>query len=539
MTQLFRTDLYSVYNIDDPAHWDEVFNDLDTPPCSYFPDRIRFDMVASYFRNTCKSVLIERGYIDKDYRDCYYNFLSRKFTNYPKENVRLHFFNDRIEKESDIWRLEEIENEKLKTSEGKTGFYLGNIALKPLCYGSPGGTFGYVGRTTINASRTEQTPFLGSFADYEVNFLGSRFKVKAFPFTGQDRDVSQCALASLWMIFRYYTEKYTNYREILPYEVSQLSVDYSEGRIIPAYRGIYLRNITEALANFGFEPLQYVKSAYEKSLFYRLLYYYIESGIPLIIIFPPVAGRDEGHAVTVFGHLEGIEHTPCQHHSVCDSLQIRNSCCYTKGYIINDDNHLPYKILLKKDVNAEDYDTRFVSEHYRIEDISAFVVPTHEKIFLPAEHVDDLARHILLDDSLGCNFKTLSKKQITADEKFVLRIFLTSSRSFKHFRLKHPIGCGLERLYIELPMPKFIWVAEISTQALFEQGKIFGEMIFDATSNKYDLFSFMYIHYPGILIRNDRQVIGYKGRLELRNLPVDENYTYELYSSNLRPGGQR
>ncbi len=39
-----------------------------------------------------KGVLIERNYVDKDYRSAYYNFYAKKGQHYRADCVRLHFF---------------------------------------------------------------------------------------------------------------------------------------------------------------------------------------------------------------------------------------------------------------------------------------------------------------------------------------------------------------------------------------------------------------------------------------------------------------
>src|ERR1035437_1078306 len=43
-----------------------------------------------------KSVLIEKNYIDKDYRSTYYNFYAKKGQTYRADCVRLHFFDETV-----------------------------------------------------------------------------------------------------------------------------------------------------------------------------------------------------------------------------------------------------------------------------------------------------------------------------------------------------------------------------------------------------------------------------------------------------------
>ena len=46
--------------------------------------------------NAVKGVLIERNYIDKDYRSTYYNFYAKKGQHYRADCVRLHFFDETV-----------------------------------------------------------------------------------------------------------------------------------------------------------------------------------------------------------------------------------------------------------------------------------------------------------------------------------------------------------------------------------------------------------------------------------------------------------
>lgn len=435
--------------------------------------------------------------------------------------MRIHFFRKKFTDFDDIYRIQEIE-------EAESGIYLGNIVCRPLSTGA-------IGRTTINAKRIPHPPFYACMAKYEVNILGSRLIVDAFPFISQDTDISQCAQAALWMTLRYYSRKYDDYKEILSYDVSHLSKDYRRGRMLPTKGGLTIQHLSEALSNYGFSPGLYIKEFHRKAgkeeLFYRILYYYIESGIPLIV-------GVKNHALTVFGHINSSIYTQCDKKDNCEYAKgaLASACCYNKAFVVNDDNHLPYEFVLKRNVSLPDEDKEFSAKSYCIEDIESFVVPLHEKIYLPAEKVDDLAQAIILKHSRLSIFKMC--KEDLSQEELVIRMFLTSSRSYKYFRRANPVPGIAQKMYLNNPLPKFIWIAEISTKKLYEceSPKIIGEAIFDATANQNDRNSFIYIHYPGILKINDRYVCGD------HRLPVDSGVDgvipYQLYRNNLQYGGR-
>ena len=85
-----------------------------------------------------------------------------------------------------------------------------------------------------------------------------------------------------------------------------------------------------------------------------------------------------------------------------------------------------------------------------------------------------------------------------------------------------------------IPMPKFIWVAELSTRALYPEGKVLGEIVIDATASFLDDFSLLSIHYPHLLILNDRDSLS--GSLASRISPINisEHSAYRLYTNNLQ-----
>src|SRR3982074_92997 len=61
----------------------------------YGPSRI-IKTLADGLSNAVAAVLIERNYIDKDYRSTYYNFYAKKGQVYRSDCVRLHFFDSTV-----------------------------------------------------------------------------------------------------------------------------------------------------------------------------------------------------------------------------------------------------------------------------------------------------------------------------------------------------------------------------------------------------------------------------------------------------------
>jgi hypothetical protein len=294
-----------------------------------------------------------------------------------------------------------------------------------------------------------------------------------------------------------------------------MTADQSHGRLIPS-KGLTIYQLSEMFSHFGFYPEIYFRGNMpDPGIFYRVLYYYIESGIPV------VAGLlDKGHAISLFGHVSDYS-------IALPTASPGHSADYVQGWIANDDNHMPYQVVPKDGLPAN----RFAhSSGYKMSDIDAFVVPLYEKIYLSAEHIEKLAAAVLNHGQYGLS--RLSPG--IAPQDLVVRIFLTSSKSYKCFRHSNPIPNQLDQLYLQLPMPKFVWVCEISTKSLYPTHKVLGEILWDATANHNDPYAFLVIHYPKAIIVNNRDSMADDPSRFLINDPLPVADAYNIYRHNLR-----
>ncbi len=444
------------------------------------------------FRSTlhprCQTVVVERDYVCKDYRDTYTNYYAKKFASYPGRCTRLLFFGAKVA-QNQWWNVASY-----------AGSFLGYSVVRPT-------RIQCIGRTILKpAACTDVKGYLCQ-QEYHANLLGVALSVTGFPHISQDTDVTICAHAACWMCFRYFSERYHIYREIYPYQITQLTTDLSNGRLLPS-NGIYMAQVAEIFSRFGFYPLIYERENWHKrdtTMFNRLLYYYIESGFPMVVGVP-------GHAFTALGHTSDL-HKPTE-----DGLLFSSD--FMTGLIINDDNEAPYQVLPADGEFPDGPKSR-----YRLDNIHSFVVPLPEKVYLFAEDVERLTLAILDQSQIGLKAQSPSLDK----DDLVLRIFLTSSRAYKQDRRTSGIPHGLDLLYALLPMPRLIWVVELTTKQTFVQEQIVGEIIWDATASGKDFFAWLAIHYPEVLIVNDRDSHG--GGLVFYSLPSEQ--TYEMYKHNL------
>ena len=473
-----------------PADWD-----LLPTLCRDFLTARDRDRLRAYLAASAQSVLVEADYIDKDYRDTYANFYAKKFLDYPCRNVRLHFFRCQVPPNG-IWELSKYQND-----------YIGNVVIRPTRINS-------IGRTLLDPRRISGRVGTACLTEYKVNVLGTELSVTSFPYITQDTDVTVCAHAACWMVFRYMSERYRRYAEVWPYEITQLTTDVSLGRLVPS-NGLTVAQVSEIFFRFGLSPKIYHRPALvagfpgDPTLFDRLLYYYIESGLPVVASLP-----SKKHAVTIFGHLS-------DYNKALPAGSVSNSNGYVEGLVVNDDNHLPYQLIPRAGSGAPAHPDNYVTS-----DIEAFVVPLYEKIYLQAEHFEQLARNVIEKSTISLG---AVKSSLTPDQ-VVMRILLTTSRSYKRVRLRTTPSLG--KIYSYTLMPKFIWVAELSTRDLYKQGKVFGEVIWDGTENAYDANGLMLVHYPDLLIlNNDYQFSKTGGKYYAAPCAFGD---YEVYRNNLK-----
>jgi len=477
--------LYPIVHIETASDWDLLANLTENYLSSEHIHRFR-----TLLGKHCRTIIVERDYVDKDYRDTYHNFYAKKFAAYPKNCVRLLFFGDAVEA-ADWW---EIDAYKLS--------FLGYSVIRPTRV-TP------IGRTVLDPTVCDGVTGYLCLADYSAHLFGCQLVVKGFPYISQDTDVTICAHATCWMIFRYYSERYPNYPEIHPYGITQLTTDLSYGRLLPS-SGLNTGQILEICSRFGLYPVIYDKSKFsdgtDASRFLRLLYFYIESGLPVVIDL-------KDHAVAGIGHTLDFR--------LNTGAECSFSADYMTGILINDDNFLPYRVITDG-INA----VAGVPSTYTFADIESFIVPLPEKVYLFADQVENHTLAVLTDPEVGIR----TKSSVLTFDQLVIRIFLTSSRAYKQER-RGKLPFDLDQTYAQLPMPRFIWVSELSTRETYIQGEVLGEIIWDGTASARERLPWIVIHYPELLIVNDRNNhVGTKAELQFTSAAPAR---YPLYHHNL------
>lgn len=449
---------------------------------------------------TAKAVAVERHYIDKDYRETFSKYHSKKFHTPDARCIRLHFFRSTIDRD---WLS--------KPPDGGMDQYLGYSVIRPIRPNC-------IGRTMLRPDARGGAAGMMCLCPDRVNLQGTDLQLSAFPFISQDADATVCAQATLWMLVRYFSNRYPIYPEVYPVQIGNLTRDYSVGRLFPT-DGLYVWQMAEALRQINFASVIYSRSAFADS-FDHLLYTYIESGIPVLAAFT-------NHVVVLFGH--NSDYGGLATAAPPQGKTYIPSSTFCKGFVGNDDNGIPYQMLRSSPTRTQWEEMCGNSGFYSLSDVKQFVVPLPERVFLAAENAEKLMTTILSNPELG--YGKLSPR--IASVTPVLRLFLTTGKSFKrriHMReqMGHPSAAAV---YRALPLPHFVWVCEISDPSLYP-GKVLGEVLWDATRNPYEHQGFLAVHYPEKIVVDWGSALN--GEPDPTGCDLDNASEYPIYSSNLK-----
>ena len=381
-------------------------------------------------------MVVETEYVDAVYRDTFYNYFSTKLKPYYRNCVRLSFFEPGFKTISDYSQLSEEKIQQL---------YLGFMVLRPIgkC----------IGRNIISP-KAKIAPYSNvkiTLAEFHATCLGVKLTVEDFPHASQDSEYMTCAETTTWNLMEYFGNKYALYRPLLPSELINNLHAYSTERMVPS-SGLTVHQISMAIEQQGFSSLLYTK----KNLRFKELFTcYVESGLPLAVAISSDSG---GHAVVCIGREE------VDRKRMCNAKDLGHTGFIIWNYnvdkfVFNDDNRPSYVI--------DDFTKP--TQYLVNATIQAFIVPLHKKIYLPAEQAIDVSHFFI-------------EKEFSFPTGSAVRTFLTSCRSYREYIRRNPdFTDAMKMAYLQLEMPKFIWVTEVSTGEDFLSKKVNSLIILDAT----------------------------------------------------------
>lgn len=150
--------------------------------------------------------------------------------------------------------------------------------------------------------------------------------------------------------------------------------------------------------------------------------------------------------------------------------------------------------------------------------IKHFIVPLYHKIYLEAYEAKNFIYKFLVQ----------GPEPLAPNSELLIRFFLASGRSFKDsIALNRSFQSDVRDVILELPMPKFVWIAEISNKTLIKQGKANGLVILDATEAN------THFNKPLILATYQNKLIKFGNNGLLMNFVINLQ-PFDIYTRNLR-----
>lgn len=452
-------------------------------------------------------ILAETNYVDKVYRDSYYHYYSSKLNKYKRDCIRISVFDGEITNED--FRQP---NKHTELQKKYKGFYV----LRPT---DPR----IIGRSIISPTALKSNNFLCCTTKFNTTVNSVKLIVNGFPHSSQDNETISCAETTLWAIMEYFSNHYTQYVPILPSKIIDTLTKVTSERQVPS-KGLNIQQMSYALKEFGFGTRIYSRSQYGND-FESLISCYIESGIPLIIAMENRPAGSIGHALLCIGHerikdaqIDGLSNYIFADENFKNIALAKNIKIYdfdgtNKPFVFVDDNRPVYQTA-QLDNPALHYDNKWHNCK-----ITYFIAPLYPKIYLEAFEAKNYIMRFLIT----------GPEPLKNDSEVLIRIFLASSRSYKDsLATNETLQPDIKDILLETSMPKFIWVAELTTKELIKQKKANGLVILDSTEAN------IFFNKPLIIAAfQDKLIIFDEKHEKLENniLPLP-NFT--IYEQNLK-----
>ena len=502
---------YDWIDLEDPQGYDRLVQVVDP---EFDPNGIA-QRLKSEVTDAAKGVLVEHGYVDKDYRSTFYNFYAKKGRQYRTDCVRLHFFDGAV-------RYDEARTDIACTDHRPQHHYFGYIVLRPTIVAT-------LGRSVLSPDIRLGARGRAIQSVHYVNLLGHRLPVWGFPSMAQHVDIAVCAHVSCWAILRYYSETFSQHREYLVHDITRLAAPLDPGGLVPSL-GFNVLGAERVFQAAGCFPVLVGRTnSSSDAAFFSQLLAYLESGFPLFVAMP-----SEKHAVVIVGYS-------WRQSAAVPGASSSHVWAQVETLLTVDDNVLPYST-----VPLHSAGNQPGSQSYTANSFDAFIVALPDKIYYPADAIEALSRRVE---------RWLARSRGPCQEPLELRRYFitTVSRLREHARKNYThLGDSLVGLIMHLDTAQFVWVVEYCSVAQWNDGLVAARAIVDATASPRDPVPVWLLHDEGVAlvfdrssaegkinsIRLDRAGLGPLPRIELNLRPVLESPASTSTSAGAaEPGG--
>ena len=483
-----------------------------------------------------KSYVLEEPYIDRDYSTDYAQFYALTFHTHNRYCKRVHFFSQDISP----YLQQPLSAEQLNClSEIGKESYCGFCVIRPLPTAP-------IGRTVLlarisNGFNMEAT--VTCRANFKTHLLGTQLSVAGTAFLQQDTRVGACAQVAIWVGMRQMHARH-NYNWTSVADITRFANPPSvpEAMSLPnSSDRLSTDAMIRAIANAGYQPLCFTSAEISHAILP-----YVESGIPIILGLN-IAGGTIGHAVTVVGRVFAKQKNPTN-----------RAMDYVPAFIVHDDQNGPY-MWLPTDENASKtyaFGDKTIKrdspngpielnvKHHAV--FAAALMST--RVFSTAARAEHnawsqiqknlkalpRARKVLEDQGLPVNDMLLDELQVAYSAgKIVLRTYLTSAAGYRRHLAQGSASDELKDALLQLHLPHFTWVTEISTVDSYNQPspgmrRIYGHTVLDATSTAEIKSGLLVLHFPGLLITRDPNA-----RIQEKVIVIENDQLYECREKRL------
>ena len=176
--------------------------------------------LKSQVTDAAKGVLVEHGYVDKDYRSTFYNFYAKKGRHYRSDCVRLHFFNGAVRYNK--------ERTDIACADGRPqDHYFGYIVLRPT-------TVATLGRSVLSPNIRLGASGRAIQSVHYVNLLGHRLRYGDFP-RWPSTLTSRCAhTCRAGRFFGTTAKPSPAIEEYLVHDITKLVAPFDPGGLVPS-----------------------------------------------------------------------------------------------------------------------------------------------------------------------------------------------------------------------------------------------------------------------------------------------------------------
>lgn len=465
------------------------------------------DLVEKYFSvlHSNLVVVVEYPYVDKVYRNSYYRYYAGKGEQVSRDCIRLSFLVD----------TKPTLAGKLMNPAVWQPLYRGFMVLRPT-------ELNIVGRSGLSPAAYKDNNFVICKTELPASVNGMKTSVEAFPASSQDSETMVCAETAVWALMEYFGNRYAEYSPVRPSHIIKLLKTKIFERQLPS-KGLNNDQLCYLLKSLNFQPVMLAVDDDADS--HSLIGTFVESGIPVLLTVYNVddykAGRVEtlvAHAVLCIGHeqvpVEAIDTAAAE--VTEDGISVVDYDKIRKKYVFIDDNFPAYCMDYLESPTARYQDAPQDREAWLACRIKFAIIPLYEKILLMPSLVKNMA----------ANF--LHYLNIPAGTELTMRTFLASSRSYRDYVCRNNMPQQMKETILNLYLPKFIWVIELSTRAGLKENIAEGLMLFDATEPNFKNFSSLDMMYY-------KQHLAYKDEHQTLLYETDvPEVQFACYRNNLR-----